>query len=170
MDNRLGYDFFVQDVVTVAYELIGKELVWKNQRVIITETEAYRGADDPACHAFRGPTPRTQVMFGPPGVSYVYFIYGIHHCLNIVTSPSDIASAVLIRAVYVPDEKRLVKGPGNVCKFLSITRNHNGIDLLTSSTYGVYNRDDISLLIKITTRIGITQNKEALWRFVADVT
>ncbi|MEO6462647.1 MAG: DNA-3-methyladenine glycosylase, partial [Candidatus Eisenbacteria bacterium] len=95
--------FYARDSLAVAPELIGCTLVRRDPAGtiggVIVEVEAYRGADDPASHAFRGETPRTRSMFGPPGRAYVYFIYGMHHCLNIVTGPPGTGQAVLVRAV-----------------------------------------------------------------------
>src|SRR2546430_489923 len=102
--KRLPRSFFVRPTLQVAEELLGKLLVFNNQRGLITETEAYIGQDDPACHAARGMTPRTQVMFGPPGFSYVYFIYGMYHCFNVVTEPEGFPAAVLIRGIKLLDE------------------------------------------------------------------
>lgn len=81
----LKSSFFNRPTLLVAEELLGKVLVFKKYCGIITETEAYIGAEDPACHAFRGETPRTKIMFGKPGFSYIYLIYGMYHCLNFVT-------------------------------------------------------------------------------------
>ena len=78
-------NFFEQPTVTVAQNLIGTTLVYQDREIIITETEGYVGEDDPACHAAKGRTKRTEVMFGPAGITYVYLIYGMYHCLNIVT-------------------------------------------------------------------------------------
>lgn len=165
MEKRLEQDFFERHVAEVAYDLIGKVLLWNGIRLLITETEAYRAIDDEASHAFKGPTPRTQVMFGPPGISYVYLIYGIYHSLNIVTEPEVFASAVLIRTVKDLSHNLLISGPGKVCKHLNITRKNNGINLLDESLYGVIDNNTIPNLVT-TPRIGITKNKEILWRFL----
>jgi DNA-3-methyladenine glycosylase len=109
----------------------------------IVEVEAYRGSDDPASHAFRGPTPRASIMFGEAGHLYVYFTYGMHHCANVVCAPAGTASAVLLRAAVVeqgeetvrarrgdlPARARLLSGPGNLCKGLGLTVADNGADL-----------------------------------------
>ena len=111
-------------------------------RARIVETEAYLPLVDPACHAYRGPTPRTKNLFGRPGASYVYFIYGNHFCLNVVTEPPGIGAAVLIRAAEpveglafmrarrpgVPDEG-LLSGPGNLCRAMAISLEDDGVDL-----------------------------------------
>lgn len=114
----------------------------------IVEVEAYRGADDPASHAFRGPTPRNSVMFGPPGHLYVYFTYGMHHCCNIVCRPEGTAGAVLIRAlapltglddmrsrrVSARRDQDLCSGPGKLCQALGLDRSFDGVDLLDTSS------------------------------------
>src|SRR5437764_5858972 len=127
--------YFNRPTVTVARSLIGKYLV----RVVdgrmlagkIVEVEAYIGPDDKACHASKGRTQRTDVMFGPAGVAYVYLIYGMYHCLNVVTGPEGFASAVLIRAVepLTPD-LAACDGPGKLCRALGITHAHNRLDVL----------------------------------------
>jgi DNA-3-methyladenine glycosylase len=112
-------------------------------RARIVEVEAYRGTDDPASHAFRGPTPRASIMFGEAGRLYVYFSYGIHHCANVVCAPAGTAAAVLLRSAVVehgeatvrsrrggaPAPARLLSGPGNLCKGLGIAAADNGADL-----------------------------------------
>ncbi len=133
--NRLGRDFFARSTLEVAPDLIGARLVRRiGSRVIsgrIIETEAYHGPDDQASHARRGPTPRARIMFGPPGYAYVYLIYGMHHCLNVVTGADGFPSAVLIRGL---DELEGVQGnavgPGRLTRLLSIrVETHNGCDL-----------------------------------------
>lgn len=139
--------FFERDVVTVARELLGCRLAHRLEdgsvlAGIIVETEAYHG-DDPASHSHRGETPRNRVMFGPPGVAYVYFIYGMYDCFNVVCEPAGSGAAVLIRALEpvvgleamganrsrgkpVPD-RELASGPGKLCRAMDITRaRHNG--------------------------------------------
>src|SRR6478752_1914574 len=95
--NKLQRDFFEAPTVTVARDLIGKKLVWKQKELVITETEAYIGDGDEACHASCGKTKRTEVMFGKPGCLYIYFIYGMYYCMNIVTEREGFPAAVLIR-------------------------------------------------------------------------
>jgi DNA-3-methyladenine glycosylase len=144
--------FFARDAVTVARELLGMVLVRRTgQEVLaarIVETEAYRG-DDPASHSFGGPTGRSQVMFGPPGHAYVYLIYGIHECFNVVCEPQGAGAAVLVR-VAEPISGRdvmganrferaelterevhnLTSGPGKLCQAFGIhRREHDGADL-----------------------------------------
>lgn len=112
-DQRLGKEFFLGDAVEVAQNLIGKTVVRRfdngqELRYIITETEAYRGEDDLACHASKGRTPRTDVMYHSGGVVYVYLIYGMYWMLNFVTSEQDFPAAVLIRGLGG------INGPGRV--------------------------------------------------------
>ena len=117
----LQKDFYNRDTTAVAKELLGKYLVRKiGNRILaysIIETEAYVGPNDKACHASRGFTKRTAVMFGPPGIAYIYLIYGMYYCLNIVTRESGYPAAVLIRALDHPE----MTGPGRLTKFLNIT-------------------------------------------------
>ena len=123
--------YFNRPTVTVARSLVGKYLV----RVIdgrtlagkIIEVEADVGSEDKACHASKGRTQRTDVMFGPGGVAYVYLIYGMYHCLNVVTEREEFPSAVLIRAIEVDGE--LIDGPGRLCRALQIDRRLNRADL-----------------------------------------
>ena len=95
----------------------------------IVEVEAYVGPQDKACHASKGRTPRTEVLFGPPGVAYVYLIYGMYHCLNVVTEREEFPSAILIRAIEIDGE--LIDGPGRLCRALQIDRCLNRVDLTT---------------------------------------
>lgn len=96
---KLSYEFYNRHVTEVAKDLLGKTLIVNNMQGIITETEAYKGADDEASHAFKGSTPRSSIMFGEPGFSYIYLIYGMYNCLNIVTEERGSPSAVLIRGL-----------------------------------------------------------------------
>ncbi len=166
MTKRLNREFFDRPTLTVAQELLGKVMVFGTLGGIITETEAYIGQEDPACHAARGKTPRNAVMFGEPGWSYVYFIYGMYHCLNFVTEQMGSPAAVLIRGLQlVKPSPLLLNGPGKICRHLGITREHNGIDLITHEHF--YVKDSPFSPPFITTpRIGITKGQEKLWRFV----
>jgi DNA-3-methyladenine glycosylase len=137
--------FYNRDTITVARDLLGTRLVREfNGSIlsgIITETEAYLGRGDSACHASRGRTPRTTVMFGPAGVAYVYFVYGMHYMLNIVTEPEGKPCAVLIRAVKPVDGltqmkalrgikgKDLSNGPAKLCQAMAIDKSLNGWDV-----------------------------------------
>ncbi|MBZ4416284.1 DNA-3-methyladenine glycosylase [Myxococcus sp. RHSTA-1-4] len=136
--NCLQEAFYARPALTVARELLGTLLVVQeggDRRVgRIVETEAYIGEHDLACHAAKGVTPRTEVMFGPPGRAYVYLIYGMHNCFNVVTDTAGVGAAVLIRAVEpvegLPERER-TDGPGRVCKALGITREHNRLELFS---------------------------------------
>jgi DNA-3-methyladenine glycosylase len=147
----------------------------------IVETEAYLGRDDPASHAFRGPTRRTAVMFGPPAHLYVYFTYGMHHCANVVTESDGIAGAVLMRAAAVEEglatvsarrgervgTPALLSGPGNLCRGLGITRADDGIDLLDPTTRVTIDIRSSLTTIAASTRVGIRSAADWLLRFSA---
>lgn len=155
--------FFSKNVTEVAHSLIGKRFVFYQFNGIITETEAYGGKEDAASHAYPGLTSRNQAMFGPPGHVYVYFIYGMYHCLNIVTGEAGSPSAVLIRGLRLPDIH--LNGPGKICKHLGISKKEYGLNLLTHED--VYIAEGIQCKsIEITSRIGITKATDKLWRFV----
>ena len=143
---RLTRGFFDQPTLQVARTLLGQRLVRlrDGERLagLIVETEAYLGEADLACHARVGKTPRTAVMYTAPGHAYVYFTYGMHHCLNLVTGTAGKASAVLVRALEPVEggelmrerrgtgaTTRLARGPGNVARALGLTRAHDGLDL-----------------------------------------
>lgn len=131
MSKPLSRTFFHRPTLTVARSLIGKYLVRENgkKRIAgkIIEVEAYVGSQDKACHASKGRTARTDVMFGPPGVSYVYLVYGMYHLLNVVTERAEFPAAVLIRAIEVEGE--LIDGPGKICRTLDIDRSLNRLDM-----------------------------------------
>src|SRR5262249_12545510 len=132
----LPRDFYVRDTPLVARELLGRWLVRRSGGVTrvgrIVETEAYLGPHDLAAHSARGRTKRTEVMFGPPGHVYVYLIYGMHNCMNVVTEPEGHASAVLLRALEpVLNIEGDTRGPGRLCRALGIDRSCNGHDLLS---------------------------------------
>jgi DNA-3-methyladenine glycosylase len=129
--------FYERPTVEVARALLGKVIVrrWPDRALTkarIVEVEAYLGLRDAASHARRGPTPRSAIMFGPPGRLYVYLIYGMHHCMNFVTEADGVAGAVLIRAAEPLGEDldpRATSGPGKICAALGITLHHKGLDL-----------------------------------------
>ena len=134
-------------VLDVAPSLLGAHLSAGGATVRLTEVEAYAGEADPGSHAFRGRTPRTQVMFGPAGHAYVYFTYGMHWCVNVVTGVDGEASAVLLRAGEVVDgldvvldrrpgvrERDLCRGPARLCRALGISGEHTGVDLLDEAS------------------------------------
>ncbi len=136
---RLPESFYARPALTVARELLGAHLVvdeggWRRVGRIV-ETEAYVGEEDLACHASKGRTPRTEVLFGPPGRAYVYLIYGMYHCFNVVTDAEGVASAVLVRAVEpvegLPPGAR-TDGPGRLCRALGLTLAHNRLGLQSS--------------------------------------
>ncbi len=166
--NRLTAEFFIRDVLDVAPGLLGKILVRKFDdgtigRFIITETEAYRGIEDKACHASKGRTSRTGVMFREGGLIYVYFVYGMYWMLNMVTGREGDASAVLIRGL---DD---IHGPGRVGRVLQLDRSFYGENLFTSNRLWV---EDHPTSGSVTThpRIGIQYAGEPWitmpWRFV----
>src|SRR5258708_3762329 len=167
MRKRLDRKFFERSTLIVARELLGKYLVRRvNGKIIaakITETEAYHGLKDKASHASRGKTTRTAVMFGPPGHAYVYLIYGMYHCLNIVTRPDEFPSAVLIRGVEG------IAGPGKLCREFKIDKSLNTADIINSKEIWIEDRGLTEGRIKRTPRIGVDyagEYKDKLWRFV----
>jgi DNA-3-methyladenine glycosylase len=178
----LSSSFYKRYTPVVAFELIGKTLVFKQKEAVfsgtIVETEAYLGLRDPASHAYRGVTPRNRVMFGPPGVSYVYFTYGNHHCLNVVTEEDGTAGAVLIRSlepvsgIEVMTKRRaqdkleaLTSGPGKLTQAFGITREHSGLSLTQEPFYIAEQDTKESIPICATQRIGISQAKELPFRY-----
>ena len=163
--NKLSKEFFTSDVLTVAPELIGKILVCKVnscfRRFRITETEAYRGIEDLACHASKGRTARTEAMFHHGGVLYVYLIYGMYWMLNIVTGQKDEPQAVLIRGLEG------IYGPGRITRHLRINRDFYAEDVTTSSRIWLED-DGFKPAYQTGTRIGIGYAgvwKDKLWRF-----
>ena len=181
---RLSRAFYEQPTVEVARQLLGKYLVRIDAAGVragmILETEAYVGPDDKASHASRGRTPRTSVMFGPAGFAYVYLVYGMHHCLNVVTEQEGYPAAVLIRAVEpsegmalmqkerpLPDVRRLTNGPGKLCQAFGIDRRLNGLDMCGEALF-VEDRDTRLVDIVVTTRVGVDYAgpwKDKPWRF-----
>jgi DNA-3-methyladenine glycosylase len=136
----LARGFYDRDPVTVARALLGARLVHRHEGTTrigrIVEVEAYLGPHDRAAHSSRGLTPRTRVMFGPPGHAYVYLVYGLHYCMNVVTEAEGRASAVLIRAVEpVADLLGRGAGPGLVCRALGIDLACNGADLVSDRLF-----------------------------------
>jgi DNA-3-methyladenine glycosylase len=168
---KLPRAFYEQSTVEVAKQLLGKFLVRTHpdsERVgRIVETEAYVGPQDLACHAAKGRTKRTEVMFGPAGHAYVYFIYGFYNMLNLVTEAKDYPAAVLIRAVEPVDGlgvmqqrrrsdalRNLASGPGKLCQAFDIDRTLNGVDLAGGILY-VEDRGDAAPKFVSTARIGV---------------
>ena len=173
--NRLPRDFFARSVHEVAPKLIGATLLLDGVGGPIVEVEAY-DQEDPASHGFRGPTPRTEVMFGPPGHAYVYRSYGIHWCLNFVCDVEGRAEAVLIRALQPThgldamrarrgqeDERALCSGPGKLCQALGITGDHDGC-ALDAPPFELRARTE-EPAIAVGLRIGITRAAELPWRY-----
>lgn len=164
--KRLGFDFYNRDVLEVAPELIGKILVRSfddktTQRFLITEIEAYRGTEDLACHASKGRTPRTEVMYKQGGLVYVYLIYGMYWMLNVVTGEPGNPQAILIRGLEG------CYGPGRLTKRLSVGKDFYGEDMVRSPRLWVEDNDQ-SFEIKTDTRIGVDYAGEwALkpWRY-----
>lgn len=192
--NKLNRSFYDRDARIVAEDLIGKVLVRKYEDKIIkariNETEAYIAEIDKASHAYGNKiTPRTKIMFGPPGFTYVYFIYGMYYCMNFVTEEEGICSAVLIRGAEPLENieemcvnrynktlesltksqiKNLTNGPGKLCNALKITKEHNGVDLIGDEIY-VENDGFKDFYIEKTKRINIDYAEEAkdfLWRYI----
>lgn len=137
--TREPTSFFARDAVTVARDLIGTVLVHGRRAGVIVETEAYLGPEDQASHTRFGPTPRTSVMFGRAGISYVYLCYGIHQMFNIVTGKDGEGQAVLIRAIApysgLADDATVGRGPGKVTKALVLDRRHDRRDLSNGSLF-----------------------------------
>lgn len=166
--ERLGYDFFCRDVLEVAPGLIGQILVCRSpdgitEKHIITETEAYKGEEDLACHASKGKTERNKVMYEKGGLIYVYLVYGMYWMLNFVTGKKNNPQAVLIRGIEGYD------GPGKLTKFIEIDKSFYGEDLILSKRIWI----EPSLKknkFETTPRIGIDYAgeywKNVPWRFV----
>jgi DNA-3-methyladenine glycosylase len=192
----LPRSFYARPTLTVARELIGQTLVHEqriNGRIrrisgIITETEAYCGEEDLACHAHHGRTKRTEVMFGPAGHAYVYFTYGNHWMLNIVTQTSDEPHAVLLRAVLPSEgleliarrrrgrtEKDWTNGPGKLTQAFGIQGRYNGLDLTDPAAimFVEAGKQVPDKRVKIGPRVGLGATPEPWlskpWRFLADL-
>lgn len=174
MGSIIPRKFYQQDTLQVTQDLLGcflireyKGVVWKAR---ITEVEAYIGEDDLACHARVGRTKRTETMYGSAGHAYVYLIYGMYNCLNIVTEAKDYPAAILIRGVEIEGvSKKETDGPGKLCRFLQIDRSHNGLDVTKAESIwiekGKKYPDEKIFKSK---RIGVEYAKhckEYLWRF-----
>ena len=164
--------YFNRPTLTVARSLIGKYVVREiDGRILagkILEVEAYVGPQDKACHASKGRTRRTEVLFGPPGVAYVYLIYGMYHCLNVVTEREEFPSAVLIRAIEINGE--LIDGPGRLCRELEIDRRLNRLDLTAGESLWFEDRETLvkKADVGVHPRIGVDYAGEWAkkpWRF-----
>lgn len=165
MMKQLPRDFYDRDTILVAKELLGKYLVHRindiEQIGKIVEVEAYLGAHDLAAHSARGLTKRTQIMFGPPGHAYVYLIYGMYHCVNVVTQKEGHPSAVLIRAVEpIQHIDARTQGPGLLCKAMHIDKKLNGHDLLSDDFYVMNPPKKETFHIVERPRIGVAYAKE----------
>lgn len=191
--KKLSREFYNRDSIIVAKELLGKVLVHEieGQKISarIVETEAYMGVVDKAAHSYNGKrTPRVEVMYGDPGYSYVFMIYGLHCCFNVVVNEKEIPQAILVRAVEPihgmewmaqkrfgktyeqltkSQGKSLTNGPGKLCGALSIDRNLNGLDLCDDVVYIEEGESEVFNIVT-TKRIGIDYAGEAKdfpWRF-----
>ncbi|RJS78863.1 DNA-3-methyladenine glycosylase [Methanophagales archaeon] len=173
--------FYSRPTVLVAIDMLGKILFHKTSKGIlsgkIVEVEAYLGEIDPACHAFRGKTPRTKIFWDKPGIAYIFINYGIHCCLNAITEELNVAGCVLIRALEpidgievmkknrgVDDLLALTNGPGKLTQALNITLNQNGADL-TKSDLTILDNDEEDFCVVVTSRIGISKAKREPLRF-----
>ena len=183
---RLSREFYARDTLVVARQLLGQRLVrlLEGERLSgrIVEVEAYVGETDRACHAACGRTARNAVMYGPPGHAYVYFIYGMHHCLNVVTADEGFPAAVLIRALEPVEglatmrrlrqgrpDRELTSGPAKLCQALAIDRTFNGLDLCADGPLFIEAGppvDDAD--VETGPRVGVRGDEAALtapWRF-----
>lgn len=191
--NQIPREFYARDTLTAARELLGNYLVrvYNGEALVcrITETEAYIGRCDKACHAYGGRrTKRTQTLFACPGTAYIYLIYGMYSCLNLVTEAEDEPAAVLIRgaepvsgletmtglrypkqdsALSAYQRKNFMNGPGKLCKALNLDTSQNGVDLTGSTLYAAFS-GEAPRPIQCGPRIGIDYAEEAVdfpWRF-----
>jgi DNA-3-methyladenine glycosylase len=178
--ERLPPEFFARPTLQVARSLVGHTLYRVSPDGLVAgrlvEVEAYCGPSDPNSHAFRR-TPRSAIMYGPPGILYVYFTYGMHHCANIVCEQDGTAGAVLMRAVEpldgldlmaarrkLTDPRLLAKGPGRLCQAFGLTRAENGTDLATGDVWvGPECRLEGEVLTSY--RVGVDDSTDFPWRF-----
>ena len=162
--KKLPRAFYNRDTITVAKDLLGKYLIHKMQTKTligkIVEVEAYLGSHDLAAHTSKGLTKRTAVMFGPPGYAYIYLIYGMYCCLNVVTEAEGQGSAVLIRAVEpIKNITARTQGPGLLCKALHIDRRHYGHDLTSKELFLASSNENEKIIICKKPRIGVDYAK-----------
>jgi DNA-3-methyladenine glycosylase len=176
----LPRSFYARDTIEVARDLLGKIVVHGETSGKIVETEAYLGGDDLAAHSARGVTARTRILFGPPGHAYVYFIYGMYECLNVVAEPDGRPGGVLIRAlepvagIEIMQRRRpaahtlrdLTSGPGRLTLALGITRAQNGVDVTHGALTVRTPRHDEAFEIGVTPRVGIRHCADWPLRFV----
>lgn len=186
--RTLARECLAVDVLPAARLLLGCHLAADRPDgpvvVRLVELEAYRGADDPAAHSYRGRTARNAVMFGPPGHLYVYFVYGMHFCANISCLPNGQAGAVLLRAAEVVSDvdlarryrptarsdAELARGPGRLATLLGLGREHNGLDLMDCSSPVRLLRGDPVSPERVHTgpRVGVAAAHDRPWRFWVD--
>ena len=168
----LSQSYFSRSTLIVARSLIGKYVVRQDGKGTIAgkiiEVEAYIGTEDKACHASKGRTARTEVLFGSSGISYVYLIYGMYHMLNVVTERTEFPAAVLIRAIEV--DGVLIDGPGRLCRALQIDRSLNRMDLTSRESLWLEDRGGRILRKQVAAlpRIGVDYAgswAKKLWRF-----
>lgn len=162
--KKLSRDFYDRDTRLVAKELLGKYLIHKINGIKrvgkIVECEAYLGSYDLAAHSAKGLTNRTKVMFGPPGHAYVYLIYGIYYCINVVTEKEGHASAVLLRALEpIQNISEKTQGPGLLCKAMHIDKSLHGHDLLSNNLYLAEGEESDAFTIIKRPRVGVDYAK-----------
>ena len=178
--KKIPRSFYLRPTLEIAEDLLGKTIVYRHPDGLIAadivEAEAYIGEDDPACHAAVGPTERNRVMYGRGGHSYIYFIYGMYHCFNIVTEKAGFPAAVLIRAVEPirgeaimaansPAGTRLLtSGPGKFCRAFGLIRDQNDVDLTGNEIY-LLDRGQKPSQVITSPRIGIKKAARRHWRF-----
>jgi len=180
--RQLTREELAVDPVDAAQLLLGSFLEAGGVRVRIVEVEAYRGGDDPASHCYRGKTPRNEVMFGPAGHLYVYFVYGMHFCANVVSLTDGVPGAVLLRAGEVVEGEdvafsrrpasrstaELAKGPARLCKVLGLDRTQNGVDLTSpDSPVRLYAGEPAGQVFS-GPRVGVAVAMDVPWRFWVD--
>jgi len=180
--NALPRGFYDRPAEQVARDLLGKTLVHRLGRAVlagrIVEVEAYLGEGDEAAHSFAGLTQRTRVIFGPPGHAYVYFSYGMHHCLNVVAEPPGHAGCILVRALEplagleemfrrrrAKAPRDLCSGPGKLTQAMGITLAHYGADLTAGPLTVREAPDDDAFIVRQSSRIGITRSADLPLRF-----
>jgi DNA-3-methyladenine glycosylase len=192
--KRLRQSFFERDTVQVARELLGTQLVrsldgnldGKQLRGMVVETEAYVGTGDSACHASKGKTPRNAVMFGPAGVSYVYFVYGMHHMFNVVTEEPGTPCAVLLRGLFPLEGheemarlrgrsgNELTNGPAKLCQAMGIDRSLNERDVVSGrelwfEEYRSVSKEEVNSGSRVGIDYAELKDREVPWRFWLEV-
>lgn len=169
---KLSRSFFTRPTLEVAPDLLGTTLVHKTEsgeiRGMVSEVEAYTGADDPASHSFKGQTKRNRSMWLEGGHAYIFLIYGIHYCFNVTTEQQGQPGAVLLRSVILETDhgNQHISGPGNVAKAFGLSFDQQGIDCATSDILFFEERHTNSIQFKSTPRIGISKATDFPWRFI----